>query len=518
MKSKSRLQFHRFIIVAVFVCLLMGGCAGQDDVPPPAPIDVSVLFFNDLHGHLLPFEIKTADGVRQVGGIARVATLIRRIREHNNAKQIRTVVLVAGDILQGTPMSTVFKGAPDVKCLNAMGVDAMTVGNHEFDFGLENFQKLAEAAQFPFLSANIVEKRNGAGLCRAFLTIPLADDGLALTVIGVTTQDLLITTKAENVAALDVLDPVSAVERVFSQVKRLGPVLVLSHCKHQTDRSIARAVPDIAAIIGGHDQILLSPYRRVGDVPVFQAFEKGRYLGRIDLRIDPRTKKAELVGNAYLPITADIPPDPDIAAIVTDYDARLGDTFKAVIGRAGAFLDGDREHVRYQETPLGNFVADIMVAHTGAEIGLINAGALRASIKAGPVTVADVFKAMPYGNELMVVRLTGKEIEKVLQRAARGLREDEDGGFLHVSGLAFDIRDRRPENIRVGRDRTALNPMAAYDVVITDFMADGGDGYTLFRNKSKIATGLPLRELMVDTFRRQPVVTARVEGRIRRVE
>ena len=306
--------------------------------------------------------------------------------------------------------------------------------------------------------------------------------------------------------------------QVHDQVRSQGPVVLLSHSRHQTDREIAAALPDLAAIIGGHDHILLSPYRQVGSVPILQAFEYGRYLGRIDLRIDAVSKKAVLADHAYIPITAKITPDPQVAASVAADQEKLGGRFKEVIGRADAFLDGERERIRFEETALGNFVADIMRDHTGAQMALINAGAIRASIKQGPVTVEDVFKTVPFANELAVMELTGAVIEQVLRRAVSGSREDRDGGFLQVSGVTFEVRGRSVENVRVGRNLQPLQPQTVYTVTIPDFLATGGDNYTVLKGKPYTKTGLPLRELVVDTIRRRGVIAAKEEGRIRRLE
>ncbi|MEW6079483.1 MAG: 5'-nucleotidase C-terminal domain-containing protein [Thermodesulfobacteriota bacterium] len=518
MKFRSVFRTLKIFFV-LFLIGWMTGCAGHVAKPDPAaPIPLTVLFFNDLHGHLKPFEVKDEQGgIIETGGIARMAYLVRGIREENNRNHVRTIVLVAGDILQGTPMSTVFRGEPDIKCLNAMGVDAAAVGNHEFDFGLDNFLSLKKQAGFPFLSANIVEKNGGRLLCDPYLAIDL-NEAVSVTIIGVTTRELLTTTKDTNVATLDVLDSVGAVRQAYEAVKSRGPVILLSHSRHQTDREIAAAIPGLAAIIGGHDQILLSPYRLVGNVPVLQAFEKGRYLGRIDLEIDPVTKMARLIRNSYIPIVAGMPGDAGIADIVAAYDRRLGDQYKEVIGRADTFLDGERERIRCEETALGNFVTDVMAAYTGADIALINAGALRASIKQGPVTVEDVFKAMPYANELLVTGLTGREIEEMLKRSVSGAREEEDGGFLQVSGIYFDVRGRQVGNVRVGRDRQPMDAEARYTVAVPDFLSTGGDGYAMLKGKSYINTGLPLRELLVDTIRKQGVIAAGEEGRIRRME
>jgi 2',3'-cyclic-nucleotide 2'-phosphodiesterase (5'-nucleotidase family) len=478
---------------------------------------VTILFFNDLHGHLMPFEVKTDKGRQELGGMARMATLIRGIRAENSRRNVRTLVLVAGDLLQGTPMSTVFRGEPDVACLNAMGVDAVAIGNHEFDFGLENFRRLQGLAAFPFLSANVVKKAGGGPIARPFLSIPLGD-GLAVTVIGATTGELLTISKADNVEALAIADPLLSVRQAYEQVRSQGPVVLLSHNRHRIDRQIAAALPELAAVIGGHDHILLSPPAQVGAVPIFEALEKGLFLGRIDLTVDAVSKKARLVGHAYIPVTSAVTPDPQVAAILAPYQEQLGGRFKEVIGRAEGFLDGERRHIRYQETSLGNFVADAMADHTGAPLALINAGALRASLQTGPVTVEDVFRVVPFANELVVIELTGEEIERALARSVSGSRGDEDGGFLQVSGISFAVRGRSVSNIRLGREKQPLEPRKVYRVATSEFLAGGGDRYTFLKDKPQVKTGLPLAELLIDTIRRQGAVAAATEGRIRRLD
>ncbi len=477
------------------------------------PVKVTILFFNDIHGHLKPFNIRTDKGRKEVGGIARLATLIKNIETENEENNAKTFLLVAGDLLQGTPMSTIFKGVPDIKCFNVMGVDAMTVGNHEFDFGLDNFLRLKERANFPFLSANIVYKKTGEQLAEPFISLKITEN-IELTVIGVTTEEFLITTNPLNVEALKVLDPIRSVKDVFNDVKQKGPVILLSHCRHKTDREIAKAIQGLTSIIAGHDQILFAPFRTVEGVPVFQAFEKGMYLGRIDFEINPTTKRAVLISNIYIEITPETKNDPKIDKIVEHYDAQLDDKFKEVIGNSETYLDGERFYIRYEETTLGNFVTDIMRHHTGAGIALLNAGSLRASIDIGPITVEDVFKVMPYANEIVIVEITGHEILRALSRSVMGNRDDEDGGFLHVSGIKIRIKDHRIEKVELDEGRGPIEPDTIYQVAITDFLASGGDGYSIFTTKKSLATGLPLRELIVDDIRSKGTVSSKIEGRI----
>lgn len=515
-----------FIMLITLLTVMINGCIRAPEVtipteqtaPPTAkaePIRVSILFFNDLHGYLEPFTIKEGETKVEVGGIARLAALIKRFEAENRQRNIPTIVVIAGDILQGTPMSTVFQGQPDIECFNVMGVDAITVGNHEFDFGLDAFSRLKEQAKFPFLSANIVYKDTGALLCQPAASFKVSPE-ITLSIIGVTTEQLLTTTKPANVASLNVLDPDLAIDPIYAELAEQGPVLLLSHCSAASDDFIARTYPGLAAIIGGHDHLLLNPRKLAGTVPIFQTFEKGRYLGRLELEIDPVTKKAAEELWTYYPITAEIPSDPEISGIVARYSSQLDQRFKEVIGTAAVFLDGERGRIRYQETTLGNFVTDIMREHTSADIALLNGGALRASIDEGPITVEEVFTSMPYANDLVVVKLTGSELVQVLTRSTQGTKLQEDGGFLHVSGIKLTIKNRLPAEVMVGD--TLLDAAATYSVAIPDFLASGGDSYSMLVNKTTYNTGLPLRELIVDTIRSKGTITAQIEGRIIRVE
>ena len=512
---------RRELICRLILVIAVSVSAGFVSIPAfsdgKSPLNVTVLFFNDTHGHLRPFQVTTDTGKVEVGGIARLAALAETIRVENNLKGVRTFLLLAGDILQGTPMSTVFQGRPDVECFNAMNVDAMTVGNHEFDFGFRNFLDLKKMAAFPFLSSNIIRKDSGKLICEPWISFSLTQY-ISLSVIGATTRDLLITTRPEHVKQVTVLDSVQTVKHAVDRLHKKGPVILLSHSKHKTDRAIARAVPELSAIIGGHDQILLSPYRKVGNVPIFQAFEKCKYLGRMDLKVDPATGKARLVAHSYIPVTSDINPDPKIERIVKRHYARMDKKFREVIGESRVFLDGDRGKIRYEETTLGNFVSDIMREYTGADVALLNSGSLRASIDTGPVTREEVFKAMPYANEIILLDLTGTELIQALTRSVRGTREDEDGGFLQVSGIRFNVRGHEVEQVRLISNHMPIDPKKIYRVAVTDFLASGGDGYKLFVGKPLEHTRSPLRELIIDTINTRRTVNAEVQGRIVRIE
>ncbi|OGR23642.1 MAG: hypothetical protein A2277_02165 [Desulfobacterales bacterium RIFOXYA12_FULL_46_15] len=478
-------------------------------------IQCTILFFNDIHGHLKPFQAKEQGQKIEMGGIARIAALVENIRAENNKKNIPTFCLLAGDILQGPPMSTVFKGEPDVKCFNQMGINAMTIGNHEFDFGLDNLLKLKDAAAFPFLSANIYLKATGERLFCPMVAIPLAP-GIDLNIIGVTTNELLFTTHPKNTTDIYVQDPVEAVQAVYQAVEGKGPVILLSHNKAAEDKAIARRLPGLFAIIGGHDQILLNPPGMEGSVPMFQAFEKGKYLGRIDAIVDPSTKHGEITRWNYTAITPEIPENTEVAAVVMEYDNQLDKKFHEVIGEAFVYLNGDRGTVRYQETNMGNLITDIMKNFSGSDIALLNAGSIRSGIDIGPITLEEVYTAFPFENELVVVNISGADLLAALTRAVKGSPADEDGGFLHVSGMTFKIKNARPLDIMI--NGLPLDPAATYRTAVSDFIAGGGDGYTLFRDKIPYRSGSMIRELVVQAIRNQKAVSPATDGRIERLD
>ncbi len=476
-------------------------------------INVTILFLNDIHGHLEPFDVTKEGETIQVGGIARIATLINEIKKENNKKGTKTFVFVAGDILQGTPLSTVFKGEPDIKILNNIGINAFTVGNHEFDFGIENFLLLKKNAKFPFISSNITWKDTRKLICLPFINLPI-NKNITITIIGATTQELLTTTNPINVGKIDVLDSIATVSDIFNKQQSKGPIILLSHSNFITDAKIAENNQNLCAIIGGHDQILFNPYRKIGKVPIFQAFEKGKYLGRIDISISPETKNALITEWDYIPITSNIISDTVTEKILQKYTSQLDNKFKEVIGYSKTLLDGERGKIRYEETNLGDWVTDIMKNFTSSDIALINAGSIRASINEGPITIEEIFKMMPYPNEIVTMNLTGEEIIKILTRGVKGTREDEDGGFLHVSGITFTINNKSVENILV--NNTPLNTQQIYKVAISDFLAAGGDGYTIFKEKPYISTGLPLREIIIDTVRKEKTIYPHTKNRITR--
>jgi 2',3'-cyclic-nucleotide 2'-phosphodiesterase (5'-nucleotidase family) len=159
-----------------------------------------------------------------------------------------------------------------------------------------------------------------------------------------------------------------------------------------------------------------------------------------------------------------------------------------------------------------------MREYSETDIALLNSGALRESIQPGPITLEEVFEVLPFNNDIIRVELTGKDLLNALTRSVSGTRQDEDGGFLQVSGIRVTVRGQRVESVHVGEQETPLDPGRIYTVALPGFLFSGGDGYALFVGKPGVNTRLPLREVVVDAIRNRKSISAHLEKRIIRMD
>lgn len=488
----------RLLLLAVFLVSVVASFASAD-------VYVTILHFNDFHGYLQPVGPPDAS----VGGLARIATAAREVRAWNDDHDNDTLFFEAGDILQGTPLSMFYQGAPDVCCLNLMDLDAMCIGNHEFDYGQDNLQRLVTLAQFPILSANIYVRDTDQRLAPAYYLFTLRD-GTRGAVFGLTSRDTPVETLPSNVKGLEFTDPLAEAKKVLAELPADVTFLIaLSHIGYENDVPLAEACPELDVIVGAHSHTKLERPTRVGKTLIVQAESYGKYLGQLDMLVS----QGEVVRyRGFLrAINQTIPEAPDVAAIVEAHAARLESTLREPVGVAAVDLQGERDIVRSSETNLANLVCDLYREYARAEICLINAGAVRASLPAGPITVGDVLKVAPFGNKLAVKDVTGDQLWRALERAAS--LERPAGGFPQVSGMALVIEGQTLREVKIAGE--PLDRQRTYRLVSSEFLLAGGDGYAALKEGAE-ATPLELldNEAIIAQWRLRGTVSPRVEGRI----
>jgi len=469
----------------------------------------TLLFFNDFHARLEPFTLP--GDTAEVGGLARLAGLADQIRAANEAAGVPTFLVIAGDVLQGTPFSTVYKGAVEFECLNQMDVAAMCLGNHEFDYGQENLRALIGGANFPVLAANVTAAATGEGPTFTAGTTWFDVGGKKILVMALTTPETSVTTAPKNVAGLTFLEPTAVAARLVEQRKGEAAAFIeVTHLGFEKDVALARAVPALDIIVGGHSHTKVDEPEKVGDTVIVSAYEYGEYLGRLDAELKDEGGVA-VKSYELLPVTATAPADAAVAAVIAEYKKGLGEKLAEVVGHLDTLLAYKAS--RERETNFGDFVADAMRTATGADVALFNAGGIRADLGPGDVTVGDVLTALPFGNEVVVLDVPGRVLWEALDLCAR--EKVGGGGFLQISGCGYTAR--------VGGGVVAVlvagKPLAgdaSYRVAMPDFLASGGDGYAMFVGKLKMhKTGLVVNDVVVAALRARTDIPAAPAGRIK---
>lgn len=480
--------------------------------------EANILHTNDVHGRIVE--------EKGVIGDAKLAAVI----DEERAKNPSTLVVDAGDAFQGLPISNSSKGEERAKILNEIGYDAMAVGNHEFDFGLDEAKKYKEILNFPLLSSNTYI--NGARLFEASTIVDKDKNvvGDEFVVIGVTTPETATKTHPKNVQGVTFTDPISEVNKVIDEIearataegKTYKNYVVLAHLGVDTTTPVEWRGSTLAeelsknpklkgkrvTVIDGHSHTVQST--TYGENVTYN--QTGSYLnniGKITYQANQLLGNPQQISAAS---TKNVVPNAKVAAMVQkikeQYDA---ENAKIVRDNSPVELNGQRENVRVRETNLGNVVADALYEYgqTGfshkTNLAVTNGGGLRETIaKDKPITKGSVIAVLPFGNTISQIKVTGQNIADMFTKSLGSILQEKDGktvldengqpllepsgGFLQVSGakVYYDTSlpaEKRVLYVEIKNPETGqyepLNLAKDYYLTTNDFLAAGGDGYTM---------------------------------------
>jgi 2',3'-cyclic-nucleotide 2'-phosphodiesterase (5'-nucleotidase family) len=519
------------------------GLAGSAEARPrPKEVQLQVLSFNDFHGQLQPPGEETLGptldpSATKVGGAEYLASTLDRLR--SKARYSHTVA--AGDLIGGTPfLSGLFHDEPAVESLNALGLDVSGVGNHEFDEGVTELQRMQRGgchpeedkcyapwgedgypgADFPWLAANVVRASTGRTVLPG--TTVRTVGGIKVGYIGITLEATPTLVAQAGIRGIEFRDEVETANRAARELRRRGvqTIIVLLHegglqsGTYQLCPGISGPVVDIAKnlhpeidlVVTGHTH---QPY--VCNIPdpagrkrmVTSASSFGRVVTETTLTISTRTGEVERNRTtATNHLVTRTNPDPVQSEIISRWRAAADPIANKVVGSIST--DIVRSPSRGTEGPLANLIADAQLAANaapadgGAQIAFMNPGGVRADLiygdisggeQPGDMTYGEAFDVQPFGNLLVTMDLTGAQIEQLLEQQARS---DAQGnptalifgvsrGFTFSYDLAAPIGNRiDPANIRL--NGVTLDPATRYRIVTNSFLADGGDSFTVFRD------------------------------------
>lgn len=484
--------------------------------------ELTLLYTNDFHSAFEPIPAYWLHGTPHLGGAAHLATLVERER----AAARTSFLLDSGDMFTGT-MSHLTHGEALMEMMTLMRYDAMSAGNHEFDYGWQIFDHAMARVPFPILCCNIRHKGTGIRFTRPY-TI-LERNGARVGIIGV--MGLMAahnTIMPSKVAELEFTDPVEETKACVAELRDTVDVLVvLGHMglpgamqtDAENDPEVQRplnedigfcgAVPGIDVYIAAHshhglDQPIVHP--DTGTI-ITQTYGYGTRLGRIRLKVKDRRVVSHDV--ELLKVWSDqLEPHTAVATRVAHYRGVVAPQIGAPFGRATARLT--RKYNR--ESPLGNLIADAMLQQSGAEAALTNAGGLRADIPEGPIDHGRVLDAFPFLNNNTVVQLSGAALRGVIEH---GL--SLQAGMCQVSGLRATYDLSRPVGARLVSLELGGKPVEdarTYRVATNSFLAEGGDGYAAFLRGQIVARGALLSEVLTAHIRELQTVSPPALGRL----
>ena len=478
----------------------------------PGIVGIDILSVNDFHGALLE--------AGRNPGAAKFATFLRGEWAKNPHA---TIFVSAGDMFQGSPDSNLLFGKPVVEVLNALHLDAMTLGNHEFDWGLAKLKERVLESKFPYVSANVIEKDSKGRLNFVKPYVILERCGVKIAIIGIATPETAYTTSPKTVAPFEFRSPETVLRELLPAVRAQGAeiVVVLSHLASYQDNNTGAVTGEAAdpalqtagidAIVSGHSHQVVAG--KVAGVPVVQAYYNGRNLGGISLVYSKRDKKVLIsaVRSLEVPVK-DARPDAAIAALVAGSQAEIAPVKNVVLGRTVEALSHDRNEL----SVLGEWSSDVMRRITKTDIAFQNGGGLRTSIPVGDITMGNLYEVMPFDNTIVTMDLTGEQVLAVLNHGINSGKQ----GMVQFSGLQVQIDSGRPWGSQVLEvrlpDGALLDPAATYRIATNDFMADGGDQYTMFKNGRNITdTFIPVREALAEAVRQAGTIRAKYDDRLK---
>lgn len=492
------------------VLWLAAFCPGGDE-----PYSLTVLHTNDTHGRPLAFK----RGGTLVGGMAARKSAIDRLRERHG----ELLLVDAGDVCDGMPVSNLNKTEPDFVGMNLLGYDAMAVGNHEFSHDLDRILELERIAGFPFLCANVVDKETGAHPFKPYVILEQGERRIAL--LGLVTGYLKKMTITERLAALELLDPLEVARKWIPILTgKADHIIVLSHCGYGFDINVlARKVEGIDLIVGGHSHSILVKPERVGDTVVVQAGKHGLFLGLVTLHFVG--EELDRVEGGLLPINftpgdreqyLDIGPlkdDAPFLARLEPYRSRLSGLLGRVVGSVAA-PRAEREK-GWLDSPWGNLAADAMCWAAGADCAITNMGGIRTELGPGDVTVEDVVSMLPFDNNVIVVELKGAVLLEALDHAVF-VREERPRASGALSGIEVVLTPGSDEIGSVTVAGAPLSETKIYRVAVSSFMFQGGDDFgMLASNEGFDDLGFKYSDALVRYLEEKKKVTPASEGRIR---
>ncbi|HEX2925015.1 MAG TPA: 5'-nucleotidase C-terminal domain-containing protein [Ruminiclostridium sp.] len=474
---------------------------------------ISIINTADIHGHIV-FDDDTGgyyslDEVETIMGMPLIKHFVNDVRNKND----NTLFLDCGDMFHGTNEANIKQGKGVVEVANLMGYNAMTLGNHDFNYGISRLMEIKRQLNFPILSANIY--KDGKPAFDEYKIFEVG--GKKIGVFGLTIADALSFTNSRDTHGVTIEDPIKSAQNMVGILKNKADVIVLiSHLGDEADKTLIKKVGGIDLVLSGHTHALYKKADKVNNTYQAEPGGYSTYVGIANMYF--REGKLAKVKWCVKSTKDKKKADETVDAAAKEYHTVALEGAKEVVGKSTVKLDGIRSHLRSRETNLANLLTDAMREIGNADITLMNGGGIRGSIPEGDISLYKIGNALPFVNSIVTVEMKGDKIYSAIERGLRPYPNGANGTFLQVSGIKYQFDASKPAGKRlvsVTMDGKPLDKNQYYKVATNDYLYNGGDNYEEFFDSKLINKGQLLKDVLADYLKNKKEVSPKVEGRIK---
>lgn len=469
----------------------------------------TLLYFNDSH---VIYPVIDKHGER--GGVARVKTLVDSVKKENK----NTLVLQGGDLGGGVLFGAIYHGFPMIEAFNKLPVDISNFGQHEFDFGVTEARNLVDKSNFQWITTNLKEKTGKTfHNSKEYIIKEMGDFKIGF--LG-TTDGMDTTIQTEEIYQENLIESIGKSLKNLKKEK-VDFIVLLTQSEPELNIEILEKYPEINAVFGEEKSEKYNQVVYVGEKPIISPQGNMGSIAKIDIFKNENGEIKQTL--EFLPVNNKVKSDEDMKKLEDYYKNKLENDLGVVIAESKIKLDsgfGENHHARYEESNIGNLVADSYREHFGTQIAFMNGGGLRANIESGEFKLKDAISILPFSNKIGAFKYKGSTIVEALEHGVSSV-ETKAGRFLQVSGLTYKYNPKNKIGERITEVKVngiAIDLEKIYTVALPLYIKNGGDGFEMLKNSVgniKIDSEVDIdSEIFIDYVKREKVLNPKLEGRI----